>query len=167
MSNRLRRDGFVQTPAGAEGIYADDTDGMLGHIGREHLYAERTLDVTPASVEAFANQRMWKEARGIFDGANPATVELGEVDPGTMWLVEAIVIDTALVTDAGFAKVRHGSLVSPMKQVITVAAQGASVYFGGIPMFLSRGKVWVVCTQTAPGASTVWVTAQVRVVQLS
>lgn len=150
----------------SEELYDVDVDGMLAHVGAKHRYAERIVDDTPISYREYFPQRVWKDARGVFDGANPAAVELGEVEAGTFWLIDSIVIEPGLATDLGFARVRVGSVNAIMRRLITVTAQGASDNMSGSPLYLPRGKVFVVCTQTTPGVSTVQVAAQIRVISI-
>lgn len=170
MSNRHKRDSaLVETPTGHEGVYQDDLDGMLGHVGREHIYAERTMNVTPDAIEALFNQRVWKDGAGAWDGVAVATnVYLGKVEPGTFWLVEMLNIAQGLPASVGFAYVMEGVGVTSYarRARATMDAGGAFVMFNP-PVFVGGGDVFVRCVQNAAAADTVVVTAQVRVVSKS
>lgn len=138
-------------------------DGMLAHVQPEHRYAERVVDVTPDSHTALFSQRMWKDGQAIFNGVLPAIVSLGEVEPGSFWLVESLVIETALLTDVGSAKVKLGSQLALTRSFVPIGAGGVEKNYEP-PLYLQRGQMIVVCTQTTPAVSTVAITAQVRVV---
>lgn len=136
-------------------------DGVLAHVAPDHRYAERVVDVTPDWRSALYSQRMTKDGTGIWLGTLPVSVRIGEVEAGSFWLVESIVIETGALTDVGFAKVRLASPLALVRSFIPIGAGGAEKNYDP-PLFLARGEVFVTCTQTTPGASTVNITAQVR-----
>jgi hypothetical protein len=169
MSNRQRRDSaLVETDTANEGVWADDLDGMLGHVGQGHRYAERTIDVTPDAVEAFFNQRVWKDGTAAYDAAGVANVFLGKIEPGTFWIIENVNIANGLATSLGFAYIMEGVGVTTFarRARLTMDAGGAFSLFNP-PVFLGNGDVFVRCIQTAIAADTAIVTAQVRIVSKS
>lgn len=136
-------------------------DGMLAHVAPEHRYAERIVDVTPDWRTAMYSQRLIKDGTGVWGGVNPVLVRIGEVEAGTFWLVENIVLETGLATDVGFAKIKQASALAVTRAFIVIGANGVQKDFEP-PLFLGRGEVFVLCTQTTPAASSVNITAQVR-----
>jgi hypothetical protein len=171
MSNRARRDGaIVEIHEGNEGgPWQDDVDGMLGHVGQQHRYAERVVDMTPDSVEAFYNQRVWKDGTDVYNAVSGvANVFLGKVEPGTFWIIENLNIANGLAASVGFAYIMEGVGVTTFarRARVTMDAGGAYGQFDP-PIFIGNGDVFIRCVQTTPAADSVIVTAQVRIVAKS
>lgn len=146
------------TLTGGQELYEDS---MLAHVAPEHRYADRVVDVTPDWRTAMYSQRMTKDGSGVWNGTLPVAVRIGEVEAGSFWLVESLVIETAALTDVGFAKVRIASPLALVRSFVPIGAGGAEKNYDP-PLFLGRGEVYVICTQTTPAASAVNITAQVR-----
>lgn len=140
-------------------------DGVLAHVAPDHRYAERVVDVTPDWRSALYSQRMTKDGSGVWTGAGAVLVRIGEVEPGTFWLIERLTIETGALTDVGIAKVKQASALSLTRGFVAIGAGGAEVGYDP-PLFLSRGEVFVLCTQTTPAASSVNCIAQVREVTI-
>lgn len=160
---------MVETPVGNEGVYADDLDGFLGHIGQEHLYAQRTVDATPDAIEGLFNQRVWRDGSGSWDGVNvAASVLLGKVEPGTFWLIEHLAVSPALATSVGFAWIVEGVSVTTYarRARVTLDAGGAYAMFDP-PVFIGGGDVFVRALQNAAAADSLVVSAQIRIVSKS
>lgn len=137
-------------------------DGMLAHVAPEHRYADRVVDVTPDWRTAMYSQRMTKDGSLAFNAVTGiAQVRIGEVEAGSFWLIESLVIETALLTDVGVAKVKVASPLALTRSFIPVGAGGAEKNYDP-PLFLGRGEVFVIVAQTTPAASSVNITAQVR-----